>query len=307
MAGDHFTTVFVLLILNGAYGFTPISQCLRSKRTVSLRGYLDDLSKELQQQSDEPSDDPNWKEKTKLKKEDKDRFGPANWDSYVEFDEFDGGDGQMGVAGDGKKGLEKFGEDVSPRLSQSKMRSAKIAWGKTTGYADKLIKERGWDTQKAQQMENWHNQQAIRKERLDHVRMTEEFDKIAADEDWRNLSKFGIQRNQEFDFDAELGAVTPGDEIEGVIELSAKFSRAAVEHVFVKNEYMGFADFRAAIVPSSTSRAWTVSPSEGSLNKEPIDFTIKFRPESYETSEGYLVIETEDFKKTWKLVGSGTR
>ena len=38
-----------------------------------------------------------------MAKEDVDRFGVGDWDSYVEFNEFDGGDGQMGVAGDGNK------------------------------------------------------------------------------------------------------------------------------------------------------------------------------------------------------------
>lgn len=71
------------------------------------------------------------------------------------YSEFDGGDGQMGVAGDGDASLEKF--DMS-EMAKSKAMSAKNAWGKTTGYADQLI-DQGVEAQRAQQLENWKNQQ----------------------------------------------------------------------------------------------------------------------------------------------------
>lgn len=74
--------------------------------------------------------------------------------------------------------------------------------------------------------------------------------------------------------------------------------------VQLRNPYMGFADFRAAFTPD-TSSDWTIDPSEGSLmQREDTNFVVKFRPSTPGMSEGYLVIETEDFKKTWKLVGS---
>lgn len=43
----------------------------------------------------------------KMDKEEVDRYGPGNLEDFVDFEEYDGGDGQMGVAGDGKAGLEK--------------------------------------------------------------------------------------------------------------------------------------------------------------------------------------------------------
>ena len=43
-------------------------------------------------------------------------------------------------------------------MAKSKTMSAKNAWGKSTGYADALI-EKGVDNQRAQQLENWMNQQ----------------------------------------------------------------------------------------------------------------------------------------------------
>ena len=66
---------------------------------------------------------------------------------------------------------------------------------------------------------------------------------------------------------------------------------------------MGFADFRAAFT-AETSPAFTVTPAEGSLRqKEDTLFTVKLRAQQPGAVEGYLVIETEDFKKTWKVVG----
>lgn len=67
---------------------------------------------------------------------------------------------------------------------------------------------------------------------------------------------------------------------------------------------MGFADFRAAFA-DGTSPEFTVVPSEGSLRqKEDTNFMVKFKAQKPGVVEGYLVIETEDFKKTWKVVGS---
>ena len=67
---------------------------------------------------------------------------------------------------------------------------------------------------------------------------------------------------------------------------------------------MGFADFRAAFTPE-TSKEFTITPTEGSLQaKEATIFIIRFRPQNPGTVEGHLVIETEDFKKTWKLIGT---
>ena len=66
---------------------------------------------------------------------------------------------------------------------------------------------------------------------------------------------------------------------------------------------MGFADFRARFTPD-TSPVFSVQPTDGSLDKKGTDFIVRFRPEAPGTVEGYLVIETEDFKKTYHLVGS---
>ena len=95
------------------------------------------------------------------------------------------------------QGLEKFGNDVQPQFAKSKTMSAKNAWGKSTGYAEKLI-DQGMEQSRAQQLENWMNQQEILKKKNAHRALTESFDKVesAGEADWRTLAKFGVERNQ---------------------------------------------------------------------------------------------------------------
>lgn len=290
-------TTVSLLLLSSVQGFSPIPV---ARSTTVLQGYLDDLTKELYAESDNPDIEGSTKEATDMKEEDKDRFGPGDWSTYSDFgDEFDGGDGQMGVAGDGNKGLEKLGN--TEQMATSRAMSAKNSWGKSTGYAEVLI-EQGVETQRAQQLENWANQQEIRAQKNAQREMAEAYDDVSYEEDWRALAKFGVERNQEFDLDDAFGGVAIGD-IDGTIELVSRLNQNSVHEISLKNEFMGFADFRAAFT-ADTDPDWTVEPKEGNLSKEPTNFLIKFRPSNPGASEGYLVIETEDMKKTYKLIGS---
>lgn len=100
-----------------------------------------------------------------------------------------------------------------------------------------------------------------------------------------------------------FGSVTADTNIEGVIELTSRIGQISIHEMSLTNEYMGFADFRAAFTPG-TPVDFSISPSEGSLSREPVNFILKFRPNSPGVVGGYLVIETEDFKKTWQVVGS---
>lgn len=294
------------LYLTGAQAFLVTSPNNVVRRS-SLWGYLDDLSNELYAPDDNPDIKGTSREATRLEQDKVSNAGVGDWGSYVEFDEFDGGDGQMGVAGDGNKGLEKFGDDVSPQLvnlQKSKQMSAKVAWGTNTGYAEDL-RAQGMETSRAQQLENWANQQEVLKRRQAQRAMTEEFDEVNHDEDWRTLAKFGVERNQEFDLNEEFGAVTAGPQVDGVIEVAALLNQNAVYEFGIKNEYMGFADFRASFTPE-TGPEWVISPSEGSLSsREETNFILRFRPNSPGIHEGHLVIETEDFKKTYKVIGKG--
>jgi hypothetical protein len=50
---------------------------------------------------------------------------------------------------------------------------------------------------------------------------------------------------------------------------------------------------------------WTVDPAEGALmQREDTNFIVKFKPQGPGVIRGYLVIETEDFKKTYEVIGS---
>lgn len=265
-------------------------------------GYLDDLSADLSAPDSNPIPEEESREANVMSKDNIVGSGPGSWESYVEFDEFDGGDGQMGVAGDGNKGLDKF--DMS-QMAKSKSMSAKNAWGTSNGYADKLVAE-GVDTARAQQLENWHNQQEVLQKRKQQRFMSDDFDTGGSteEENWRNLATFGVERNQDFDLDEAFGAVAADENIEGVIELAGQMNAGfAVHEMKLKNPYMGFADFRAAFTSESPTE-FTVDPSSGSLQqKSETDFTVKFKAQQPGTVMGHLVIETEDFKKTWKVVG----
>jgi hypothetical protein len=73
--------------------------------------------------------------------------------------------------------------------------SAKNAWGTTTGYAEDLIAQ-GMEATRAQQLENWNNQQEVLNKKRQQKYMTEDFDKVSSDENWRSLTSFGVERNQ---------------------------------------------------------------------------------------------------------------
>merc|ERR1712045_567572 len=134
------------------------------------------------------------------------------------------------------------------------MRSAKNAWGTSTGYAETLIRDKGMDSARAQQLENWHQQREISKRKQEQRFMTEQFDQVQqnAEADWRTLAKFGVERNQEFDMNEAFGVASiEGAEMEGTIELKARTGGIGYHEFGLKNPYMGFADFRASFSPGT--------------------------------------------------------
>lgn len=276
-----------------------VKSATQSRTTVF--GYLDDLSAELYAEEDTPDVEGTTREATKLDQDKVDNYGVGDWSSFVDFDEFDGGDGQMGVAGDGNKKLEKFGSDVQAQMAKSKAMSAKNAWGKATGYAEVLM-DKGMEATRAQQLENWMNQQEVQAQRNQQKHMTEQFDTNTEEVNQWDLSKFGVERNQDFDLNEAFGAVVAGD-IDGTIELTACLGQPSIYEFSLKNDFMGFADFRTAFT-ADTTPDWSVEPLEGSLSKEPTNFIVKYRPNNPGVAGGHLVIETEDMKKTYRLIGS---
>ena len=170
--------------------------------SLVVNGYLDDLSEELYKEDATPDVQADLRESNQMSKGEVDRFGPGNLNDFVDFDEFDGGDGQMGVAGDGSgTGLDKSefetGSIAGKSMNNSRDRSARNAWGtNSSGYAEEL-RSKGVDTARAQQLENWASQQEITKQKNEQRRMTETFDRQGeiGEADWRTLASFGVERN----------------------------------------------------------------------------------------------------------------
>ena len=235
LSSSTLAIVLATTTCNVVTAFVPSSLLLsRPTSMTPLKGYLDDITSELYGEDSNPNPEEESREATKMDKSQLDRAGPGSFADFVDFNEFDGGDGQMGVAGDGTGNkLEKM-DDV-PQLATSKSMSAKNAWGTSTGYADKLRETvEGIDTARAQQLENWANQREIRAKAQQMQDMAEAFDaqQSSAEEDWRTLAKFGVERNEEFDLDEEFGPVTAGD-VEGVIELKTAPNRVATHDIHV--------------------------------------------------------------------------
>jgi len=301
------TLLLLLVPIDTDAAFVPNAPVVRanSPSNTIMKGYLDDLSEELYAPNPDPDVEATTHAATDMEKKDVDRFGPGDYSKYVEFDEFDGGDGQMGVAGDGNSQLEKIGAFSGPSLVKSKTMSAKNAWGTSNGYADKLVEE-GMDTQKAQRLENWQNQQLVRKKQISRIAELDSYDSPddSGEEDWRKLAAFGVERNEEFDLDEAFGPVKSGDDAE-IVELASQIGRNSIHEFKIKNEFMGFADFRAAFTADSNQNDWKVVPTEGALqSSKETEFIVRFRPNSPGISKATLVIDTEDMKKTYELIGS---
>jgi hypothetical protein len=72
--------------------FAPASiKAFVSSSSTALNGYLDDLSKDLYAPDATPDIEGDKRENNKMKEDEKDRYGPGNWEDFVDFDEFDGG------------------------------------------------------------------------------------------------------------------------------------------------------------------------------------------------------------------------
>lgn len=236
---------------------------------------------------------------TKMSKDRIDRFGPGDFDQYADFpsDQFDGGDSEMGLSGDGSVGLRKLGRDVSPHLARTlsaKIQSEKSECeaGTSMSYVDELLQANPeMDKVRAQQLENWATQKEIA---LANRHMHEKIEATLASDQSDDYEGVAVFSN----------LVEAGDDLEGTITLKSPINGVARHDIMLKNPYIGFARFRAAFAGEACSE-WSVIPSDGYLKqKEETHFAVTFKPQNPGVSVGYLVIETEDFKKTWRVVGS---
>jgi len=252
---------------------------------------------------------------------------PLNYDGFIDAEGFDGGDGQVGVIGDGKNAMEEYDMNQAVEVrrknmvggSESKL-NAKNAWGTSTGYAEELKKkgmveynEYGEDVkqQKRQQLENWRNQQELRIQKdgqmkqladlqgkeyqaINHGSYLAQFDKKPADMD--------IIAGNRDTFVADT--LVAGDAM-GVLACKATLNGRGGTTLTIKNEFSTYDDFVAGFADGG-SDAITVEPTSGTLNRrsgEPQEFVIKFQPTAFAPSyEAKLVIETESVKWTYDVV-----
>ena len=235
---------------------------------------------------------------TKMDKDQIQHYGPSSLDDYVDTpdtpDLFDGGDSEMGLFGDGQTGLNTF---VSPHMAPTLgAKSDEGTLPNTMSYSDELLLDNpSMDPVKAQQLNNWANQREISmtnsRSYMDDV---EQYNTIQEEEDQYDLES-------SFDHEVQAGHVI---EREAIVLRAPVNSGTATHELMVKNIYMGFAPYRAAFVGNDANE-WTVTPNDGVLKSSAdTQFIIRYTPHNNGVSRAHFVIETEDFVKTWKVVGS---
>jgi len=236
---------------------------------------------------------------TKMDKDKIHQYGPGDFAQYVDphsSDVFDGGDSEMGLSGDGNVGLQKFGRDVSPHMAATLTAKNDQATVASMSYTDELLQDNpGMDMVRAQQLENWATQNEIAKANRYMNEITQ------GRQEYYN--EYGDIYEGEYEATFSY-PVEAGEDVEGIIALRSPIHGVAAHDIMLKNQYMGYAKFRAAFV-GGTSNEWSVTPNDRFLKQnEATHFVVRYNPHSPGVSTSHLVIETEDFKKTWKVVGS---
>jgi hypothetical protein len=239
---------------------------------------------------------------TKINQDNNNNYGPGDFSQYVDHhspDLFDGGDSEMGLSGDGNVGLQKIGRDVSPHMARTLTAKIDQAAVPSLSYTDELLQANpGMDLVRAQQLESWTTQQEIAKS---NRYMNNQGQYIQDPDHCLQEYEYGDIYEDESSF---THSVQAGEDVEGIITLRAPINGVAVHEIMLQNPFMGYAKFRAAFFGDS-SNEWSVTPSDGFLKQnEATHFVVRYNPHSPGVSNVYFVIETEDFKRTWKVVGS---
>ena len=301
-------TALALLLASRAAALVPTLRTTTVTKTISKVSYLSevedaDKKKKWWDQDDPDREESNPRDHTGIGEADS-NYGPTNYEGFIDADGFDGGDGQVGVVGDGKNHMEEFdmsaedskGVKGGRKLNQMGGRESKLnaknAWGTTTGYADELAKrgmveidEYGEDklARRRQQLENWRNQEELR---------------MKKDHQMAELASLQGKEYRHFNHGSYLQQFDngPKDEV----------SSEQVTGMTAGDEFSTYADFTAGFTAGSSS-AVTVEPTHGTLNRragDPQEFVIKFQPTDYADSyDATLVIETEDMKQTYEIIG----
>jgi hypothetical protein len=246
------------------------------------------------------------KQSTKMPKNELDRFGPGSFDQYADStsNDFDGGDSEAGLVGDGQSGLHQIGCDVSPHLAKTMAARYSPAYEEVDtpqmtfmSYAEELVHSNPTtDEIRAVQLQNWANQQEIASANRYMNEKTQVYYEVADDSiDYSESSLDHLPID-------EIGA--EDETADCLITLVAPLNGVASHEITLKNPYMGFAKFRTYFVGDAAAE-WTATPSDGYLKQnEATQFVISYRPQNPGVVHGHFVIETEDYKNIWKVVGS---
>lgn len=257
--------------------------------------------------------------------------GPVDYEGFIDAEGFDGGDGQVGVVGDGTiSNLETFDNDAAVKVrrrnavggSESKL-NAKNAWGTSSGYADSLKKkgmvsynEYGEDMLQAkrQQLENYRNQQELRLQKDSQMAELASLQGKA----YTPLKHGAYQSTLEANDAASAPAAAARDahavaagglvagEVTSFLSIASRIDGRGGTSFEIDNELSQYSDFAAGFVAGSNA-AFTVTPASGTLNRrggDPAEFVVKFQPSAYEESfDATLVVETDDSKWTYEITG----
>eukprot|EP00638_Chattonella_subsalsa_P009983 CAMPEP_0117747012 /NCGR_PEP_ID=MMETSP0947-20121206/8267_1 /TAXON_ID=44440 /ORGANISM="Chattonella subsalsa, Strain CCMP2191" /LENGTH=316 /DNA_ID=CAMNT_0005564403 /DNA_START=266 /DNA_END=1216 /DNA_ORIENTATION=- len=263
-------------------------------------------------------------------------YGPSSMSSYVNKggdSDFDGGDGQVGVVGDGEDNMEKFDERSvikgSTIVNESRSRQ-RNAWGSgSTGYAEELKKSgmvdynlKGEDKLQVrrQQLENYSNQMALKRAQdaaIDQMeaaegtkvgRNTKDYFEAMSSGASLEEEKWNVYKPEEPDFsEITFGEVSATGRIRKEYEIVAAPGKAGEVAIEQRNIVMTFQPFRAAF-PAGTSSKWSVRPESGVLERrggETTVLTVTYRPDVMgPPEEAMLVVDTEEFKHIYKITGS---
>ena len=243
---------------------------------------------------------------TKMPKNELDRFGPGNFDQYADStcNDFDGGDSETGLVGDGQSGLRQFGYDVSPHLANtmaarysSAYEEVETAQRTDMSYAEEMMHSNpSMDEIRAVQLQNWATQQEIASANRYMNEKTQVY--YEADDEYTDYGASSLDHLPIEEISAEE------ETADCLVTLVAPLNGVASHEIAVKNPYMGFAKFRTYFVGDAAAE-WTVTPSDGYLKQnEATQFVISYRPQNPGVVHGHFAIETEDFKYIWKVVGS---
>ena len=106
-------TALALLLASRAAALVPSlrSAAVATPKTVTQVSYLSevedaDKKKKWWDQHDPDREESNPRDHTGIGEADS-NYGPTNYEGFIDADGFDGGDGQVGVVGDGKNHMEE--------------------------------------------------------------------------------------------------------------------------------------------------------------------------------------------------------